>query len=89
MLLMGNRFDLEAAQRLSETLLKTADIMQTETIRVQDNFKALGETFRDKAYEEFQNELNSADKSISNIINDIRELNQSILDYKNQMSELL
>lgn len=86
---MGNRFDLEAAQRLSETLLKTADIMQTETIRVQDNFKSLGETFRDKAYEEFQNELNSADKSISNIINDIRELNQSILDYKNQMSELL
>lgn len=86
---MGNRFDLTAAQQLSEALLKTADTMELETEKIQDNFKVLGDTFKDKAYSEFQSELNAADKTMSSIISDIRELQRSIVDYKNQMSDLL
>lgn len=86
---MGNRFDLTAAQQLSEALLKTADTMELETEKIQDNFKVLGDTFKDKAYNEFQSELNAADKTMSSIISDIRELQRSIVDYKNQMSDLL
>lgn len=63
--------------------------MQAESAKIQDNFKSLGESFKDKAYTEFQGELNAADRSMTAIINDIRELNRSIIDYKNQMSELL
>ena len=86
---MGNKFDLEAAQKLSEILIKTANTMEAESSKVQDNFTALGETFKDKGYIEFQSELNAADRTMANIIADIRELNRSIIDYKNQMSELL
>lgn len=86
---MGNRFDLTAAQQLSETLLKTADTMESETEKIQNDFKLLGDTFKDKAYNEFQSELNAADRSISSIISDIRELQRSIVDYTNQMSDLL
>lgn len=86
---MGNRFDLTAAQQLSETLLKTADTMESETEKIQNDFKLLGATFKDKAYNEFQSELNAADRSISSIISDIRELQRSIVDYTNQMSDLL
>lgn len=86
---MGNKFDLEAAQKLSEILIKTANTMEAESSKVQDNFTALGETFKDKGYSEFQSELNAADRTMASIVADIRELNRSILDYKNQMSELL
>ena len=86
---MGNKFDLEAAQKFSESLVKTADVMEAESARVQDSFRILGESFKDKAYNEFQSELNAADRTMLNIIADIRELNRSIVDYKNQMSELL
>ena len=86
---MGNKFDLEAAQKLSETLIKTADTMEAESSKVRDNFTALGDSFKDKGYSEFQSELNAADRTMTSIISDIRELNRSILDYKNQMSELL
>lgn len=86
---MGNRFDLEAAQNLSETLIKTADIMEVESSNIQDGFIVLGDSFRDKCYGEFQSELNAADRTMTSIIADIRELNRSLLEYANQMSELL
>lgn len=86
---MGNKFDIPAAEKLSESLLKTADIMESETEKIQDEFKLLGDTFKDKAYSEFQSELNVADRTMLSVISDIRELQHSIADYKNQMSELL
>lgn len=86
---MGYKFDLESAQKLSDVLTKTADTMEAESVNVQDGFAALGDSFKDKGYSEFQSELNSADRTMASIIADIRELNRSIIDYKNQMSELL
>ena len=86
---MGKKFDLEVAQKFSESLVNAADLMEDESERVQDDFKLLGETFKDKNYSEFQSELNAADRTMISIIADIRELNRSLLDYTNQMRELL
>lgn len=86
---MGKKFDLPTAQKFSETLVKTADTMETETTKVQENFAVLGETFKDKGYSEFQSELNAADKTIENIVSDIRNLNRLMLDYTNKMGDLL
>lgn len=86
---MGKKFDLPTAQKFSETLVKTADTMETETTKVQENFAVLGETFKDKGYSEFQSELYAADKTIENIVSDIRNLNRLMLDYTNKMGDLL
>lgn len=86
---MGKKFDLPTAQKFSETLVKTADTMETETTKVQENFAVLGETFKDKGYSEFQSELNAADRTIENIVSDIRNLNRLMLDYTNKMGDLL
>ncbi len=86
---MGKRFDLNVAHELSATLLKTAEVMETESANIQADFKSLGETFKDKGYNEFQSDLNAADRTMSKIIEDIRELNRSVLDYCNEMSKLL
>lgn len=86
---MGKKFDLPTAQKFSETLVKTADTMETESTKVQDSFAALGESFKDKGYSEFQSELNAADRTIENIVSDIRDLNRLMLDYTNKMGDLL
>ena len=56
---------------------------------MQENFAVLGETFKDKGYSEFQSELNAADRTIENIVSDIRNLNRLMLDYTNKMGDLL
>lgn len=86
---MNKKFDFEVAQKLSETLVKTADAMELETEKIEYSFIELGETFKDKAYTEFRGELNAANKTVDDIVQDIRELNISILDYSNALRDVL
>lgn len=79
---MRNKFDFDVAEDLCETLIVVADTMESENQKVQDNFTALHETFRDKAYEEFQGEFNAADRTMAQIIADLREMHKALCDYK-------
>lgn len=86
---MAKKFDIEVAEKLSTTLYNTADKMESETQNIQDKFKVLGETFKDRAYSEFQGELNAADKTMAAIISDMRALSRAVAEYKNKMNDLL
>ena len=86
---MGNRLNLDSAQKFSENLIKTAEIMETETENINSGFKYLGDTFRDQNYNEFAGEINLASSSINKVIEDIRSLNRSFVEYVRQMGDLL
>ncbi len=86
---MGNRLNLDSAYKFSDTLMKTADIMETETENIDMGFKYLGDTFKDMAYNEFAGEMDLASASIKNVIEDMRSLNRSLLEYIRQMGDLL
>lgn len=86
---MANRLDLNSAQKFSETMMKTADIMETETENINSGFKYLGDTFRDQNYNEFAGEINLASASITKVIEDVRSLNRSFLTYVREMGDLL
>lgn len=86
---MGNRLNLDSAQKFSENLIKTAEIMETETENINSGFKYLGDTFRDQNYNEFAGEINLASSSITKVIEDIRSLNRSFVEYVRQMGDLL
>ncbi len=86
---MGNRLNLDSAQKFSENLIKTAEIMETETENINSGFKYLGNTFRDQNYNEFAGEINLASSSINKVIEDIRSLNRSFVEYVRQMGDLL
>lgn len=86
---MQKKFDPAVAEKLGVTLLNTAEIMEVETENIQKSFKVLGETFRDQAYNEFQGELNAADKTMASIIEDMKSLSKAVLRYRAQMIDLL
>lgn len=86
---MNNKFDFNVADELCKTILNVSDVMESENERVQKAFSNLHETFRDKAYDEFQADFNAADRSMAIIINDLRELHRSLSDYKERLIELL
>ncbi|WP_352419542.1 hypothetical protein [Proteiniborus sp.] len=86
---MGNKFDFSTAETLCELLIDTADTMESENTKMQHNFDALHESFRDSTYDVFKSEFSDADKTIADAITALRELNIALRKYSEQMREAL
>ena len=86
---MGNKFDIETANDLCELLKTAAETMESENQKIQNNFIALHETFKDKAYDEFQSDFNAADRTMSKIIADLREIHKALSDYKTRLMDAI
>lgn len=85
----SNRVNLEVLESLIDTLDKSVEVFTTENEKIQHDFVVLSNTFRDQAYNEFQAELNAADRAMSRIIDDIRKTEQALSRYKEIFMELL
>lgn len=86
---MGNKFDFGTANDLCELLMTAAETMESENQKIQNNFIALHETFKDKAYDEFQSDFNAADRTMSKIIADLREIQKALSDYKTRLMDAI
>lgn len=67
----------------------SGETMESENQKIQNNFIALHETFKDKAYDEFQSDFNAADRTMSKIIADLREIHKALSDYKTRLMDAI
>ncbi len=83
---MGNsRFDFDAAQKLGNLLLRTADTMESENQKMQHNFEALGESWKDDRYEYFRDLLHSADVTVERAVMCLTDLNRAMQEYTQRL----
>lgn len=85
----NNKFDFDTATKLSSLLIRTADTMEAENEKMQHNFLALNETWKDRAYGEFQDQFRDADKTVAEAVALLRELNKNMLAYAMKLRDSL
>lgn len=86
---MGNKLDIGEALNFAGALNNTVVALETSNENIQTDFVNLCETFRDKAYDEFKEEFNAADRTMATLILDIKTLRKSLMQYVQEMQDLL
>ncbi len=82
------RFNFDTACELTNKLTTCMDVLESENDRLQNNFSALNEHFKDAYYEEFKVEFEKGDRIIKAINEDVRDLTVALINYAMKMGEL-
>lgn len=82
------KFDFSTACELTNKLTTCMDVLESENDRLQNNFSALNEHFKDAYYEEFKVEFEKGDRIIKTINEDVRELTVALINYAMKLGEL-
>lgn len=82
------KFNFSVACDLTNRLRVCREIVEDEHEKLQTNFSALNEHFKDAYYEEFKVEFEKGNRVVKDINEDVRILTISMIDYAMKLGEL-
>lgn len=85
---MSNRFSFDAAYKLSEICVVTADKIDVCNGQMEKRFGELGEYFRDAGYDEYALDMTAANKAIEDVVAQFKKVGKAINDYANELKNI-
>lgn len=82
------KFDFSVACDLTNKLTNCMDTLESEHEKLQNNFTALSESFKDAYYDEFKVEFEKGERAVKAISGDVRDLTVTLIDYALKLGEL-
>lgn len=83
---MGHdKFDFNVASSLIQVVEGAASAIDVKNGQMEKKFGALHEFFKDAGYDEFESEMNAANKVIEDIISQLHEVSKHIGDYSQRL----
>ena len=85
----GNvKFNFSVANDLIYRLTICRENIVDEHDKMQDNFSALNEHFKDAYYQEFLVEFEKGERTVKKVNEDMRDLTVSLIQYAKELGEL-
>lgn len=82
---MSERFDFSQAYALGQSVIIAADRLEVLNGQMEKRFGELGEYFRDGGYDEYSLDMTEANKSISEVMAQMKSVAKAILDYAKEL----
>lgn len=85
---MSEYFSFEAAEKLSEACVITADKIDVCNGQMEKRFGELGEYFRDGGYDEYALDMSAADKAIADVVDQLKQVGKAVEDYAEDLKRV-
>lgn len=83
------RFSRDAAVSVVNAITQCSDILNNENQKIQQNFEALGDTFKDSYYQEYKQAFDRGNSAVRNTRTSMKELSRALLKYAIELTEEL
>ena len=84
---MSNRFDFTVAEALCDAVNKASNLMEKKSEDLETRFQKLHEFFKDDAYENLSQDMSAANRSVDNVIQQMRDTAKHIGQYAQHLKD--